>query len=773
MKSLKLSVTTPAVFIANPFLLGRKVLAFLLLFILSGCATVKDEPMNKGMSSDKFKEAEEDYFRDMDGGIKLSSGEVKGRNTWMVYSAGNDAFWDYMAARSFGTIDLLKVITSYPGSKYARDSRFSYTGMINEPGFRKATKPDQYGLWLDERTGSPDPYENAEKYPGVNGGSFYGKGSGIVGLRLFPNPAFDQAALAKWDAKKYYTDSSYYYNKKLVRPYRVGMACSFCHVGPHPLYPPADTETPEWKNLSTNVGAQYLWIGRVFGYDLKPNNFVWQLLNSSPPGALETSGIVTDNINNPRTMNAIYNVKDRLNASEAYDKERQSGNTLLLHGVTEEMHVPHILKDGADSVGILGALTRVYFNIGSFHQEWVRHFNPIVGGKTQTPISVAVAEKNSVYFQLTEKFVGNLAAFFLKASSGHHLKDVLGGEAYLAKDEKTLTLGKEVFADHCAQCHSSKQPPPQPAAGMALQKEGYLDQMRKIVMAPHFLEDNYLSDEKRYPVTEIGTHASAALGTNSIRGHVWNDFSSETYKNLPAVGKVQVHNPLDGSPYEYEMPGGGRGYYRTPSLVSLWSTAPFFHNNSLGKFTNDPSLQGRMEAFDDAAEKLLWPEKRPGTQWINGKYSGSECEKTWNLPFCSPIYRTTEESFIVINKAFLPKILRKLIEKGEDEVRIGPIPKGTPVDLLANVDLEIKLGLDQVKKHKNLLGLLINVKKSLIKIKKKNLGTEESTALLKTLVPDLLAVSKSPDFVVDRGHLFGSALSDKEKFALIGFLKTM
>ncbi len=749
---------------------------FLVMLLLPalflGCA-VMDEPMQKGMSADKFKEAEEDYFHDMDGGIGLSAGEIKGRNTWMVYSAGNDAFWDYMATRSFGTIDLLKVISSYPGSKYARDTRFKYTGMMNEPGFKKATQPDPYGLWLDERTGNPDPYENEEKYPGVNGGSFYGKGSGVVGLRIYPNPAFDKAAQAKWDAKRYFTDEQYYYDKKLVRPYRVGMACSFCHVGPHPLYPPVDVENPKWKNLSTNVGAQYLWIGRVFGYDLKPDNFLWQLLNSSPPGALETSGIVTDNINNPRTMNAIYNVKDRLNASEVYSKETQAGNTLLLHGVTEEMHVPHILKDGADSVGILGALTRVYFNIGSFHQEWTRHFNVILGGKPQTPISVAVAEKNSVYFRLTEKFVGNLAAFFLKASSGHHLKDIPGGEAYLTKDEKTLTLGKEVFAEHCAQCHSSKQPPPQPADGTALQKEGYLVEMRKIVMASDFLEDNYLSDEKRHPITEIGTHAGAALATNSIRGHVWNDFSSETYKNLPAVGKIQVQNPIDGTTYDYDMPGGGRGYYRTPSLISLWSTAPFFHNNSLGKFTNDPSLKGRMEAFDDAAEKLLWPEKRPGTQWMNGKYNGSECETTWNLPFCSPIYRTTEESFIVINKAFLPKILRGLIEDGGDAVRIGPIPKGTPIDLLANIDLEIKLGLDQVTKHKDLLALLIHVKKTLIKIKAEHLSTEESTAMLKTLVPDLLAVSKNPDFVVDRGHTFGSALSDEEKNALIGFLKTM
>ena len=40
------------------------------------------------------------------------------------------------------------------------------------------------------------------------------------------------------------------------------------------------------------------------------------------------------------------------------------------------------------------------------------------------------------------------------------------------------------------------------------------------------------------------------------------------------------------------------------------------------------------------------------------------------------------------------------------------------------------------------------------------------------LVPDLLAVSKCPDFVQDRGHYFGDTLSDADKRALIEFIKT-
>jgi len=42
------------------------------------------------------------------------------------------------------------------------------------------------------------------------------------------------------------------------------MSCGFCHVGPNPLKPPQDPDNPKWDNLSSNVGAQYFWIDRIF-----------------------------------------------------------------------------------------------------------------------------------------------------------------------------------------------------------------------------------------------------------------------------------------------------------------------------------------------------------------------------------------------------------------------------------------------------------------------------------------------------------------------------
>ena len=209
--------------------------------------TVQDEARRAGRPASSFTQADEDYFHEMDGGMALTPEEIKGRDMWLVWTGGDDRLWDTLTVTSFGAVDLLKTISSNPSLKFGRDNRWDYLGLVNEPCFEKATGPDakRYGLWLDQRSSScpPDPFENESKYPGVKigargknlpAGSFYGYATGVVGLRLFPNPDFDEAAAKKWDANRFYNDPSYYNSKDLIRPYRVGMSCAFCHVGPNP-----------------------------------------------------------------------------------------------------------------------------------------------------------------------------------------------------------------------------------------------------------------------------------------------------------------------------------------------------------------------------------------------------------------------------------------------------------------------------------------------------------------------------------------------------------
>jgi hypothetical protein len=105
----------------------------------------------------------------------------------------------------------------------------------------------------------------------------------------------------------------------------------------------------------------------------------------------------------------------------------------------------------------------------------------------------------------------------------------------------------------------------------------------------------------------------------------------------------------------------------------------------------------------------------------------------------------------------------------DDYLTIGPIPKGTPINLLANIDLNIA---DPVKTGQ-LLKVALKVKKDLHRIKSENLSPEQSAEVLKNVVPDLLKLSKRPDFITDRGHEFGTTLADADKRALIEFLKTL
>jgi hypothetical protein len=811
---------------------NRQLLSLLVIILievaLSGCVkdfatpgTVQDEAMQAGRAAQSFPAADEDFFRDMDGGMALTPEEIKGRNMWIVWTGGNDHLWDVMTNSSFGAMDLLKTVSSHPNLKFSRDNRWNYLGLVNEPCFEKATGPDpqRFGLWLDKRKPecAPDPFENEKKYPGVaigaRGktlpvGSYYGYATGIVGLRLFPNPGFDEAAARKWDPVRYYTDPSYYNSKDLIRPYRVAMSCGFCHVGPNPNKPPADPENPQWENLSSDVGAQYFWVDRILAWQADPKNFVFQLLHTSRPGTLDTSLVSTDNINNPRTMNAVYDLKARLEIAKRWGRETLAGgelnNTQFNNFVKEgpltqffqapdTVWTPRVLKDGSDSVGALGALNRVYLNIGLFSEEWLLHFNALVGGKPISPIEISVARKNSSYWNATEAQTPYMALFLLKSATPHRLKEAPGGEKYLTKDQALLTRGKMIFADRCARCHSSKAPAMAPAmdpGGCAgpnyldcwkrywdwTKTDAYKQEMRKIVSANDFLENNYLSNDLRVPVTLLETNACSPLATNALAGDIWDNFSSQSYKSLPSVGVITVYHPVTGAPIEYKMPAGGRGYTRPASLISLWSTAPFLLNNSVGRFDPSPSVEARMRSFQDSIEKMLWPEKREKDAVLGDKVPGL-------------IDRTTTASYIRVPGGYLPDGLRPLMNLAnrlfpwlvsEGDVQIGPIPKGTPVNLLANLKLlsESDEAAEKVRHGKEMLEVLHKAKEDL-KALPPGASDDEASKVFANLVDRLFALSKCPDYVVNRGHYFGTSyfkeepgLSDDDKRALIEFLKT-
>ncbi len=793
-----------------------------------------DEAQRAGRPEATFPQANEDFFHDVDNGVQLTPDEVKGRNMWLVWTGGNDRFWDRMTKDSLATFDLLKIITSHPSQTYCdgqrcdRDSRWHWLGAINEPCFEKPTGPDpkRFGLWLDVRGANcpPDPFEDETKYPGVKigsrgttfkegsalpVGSYFGYATGIIGLRLFPNPDFNQAAKDKWDPERYYSDRDYYDDPNLVRPYRVGMACGFCHVGLSPIHPPANPAQPQWADLNSTVGAQYLWMDRVFVYQADPRSLFYQLVHSYPPGTMDTSLVSTDYINNPRTMNAVYLLGPRLAEGKLWGRETLKGGELNnkqlpdFFDPPDTSWSPRVLKDGADSVGIMGALNRVYINIGLYSEEWTRHFNPFFGGKPIDPIQIATAEKNSAYWRATEAGTPFMAQFLLKAGRPDLLSRAPGGDKYLTAGAATIERGKMVFAETCARCHSSKLPDEartqlQPGGCSGpdyltcfrrywayTKTDGFKAKMRAIVETPDFLKDNYLSTDARIPVTLLRTNACSPLGTNAIRGNIWDNFSSATYKSLPTVGKITVQDPFTAERWQYQMPGGGLGYSRVPSLVSIWSTAPFLLNNRLGPFSDDPSVDGRMKIFDASIEQLLWPETREHEPGFDGY-----------------IVRTTDRSYVEIPKRSIPVELqnligvlpaspfRKVFDK-DGNFRVGPIPKGLPINLAANYQPTVDIPFGKRLQHDLAFTRLVFA----TKLNLPSLNLNDDDAMLswasKLRMP-FRTLLKCPDFVVNRGHYFGTdefnntdnlsddekafgkepPLGDEDKRALIAFLKT-
>jgi hypothetical protein len=658
-----------------------------------------------------------------------------GRDTWIHWTWGNQKIIRRAAVIAGNlpvpvSIDMFRILDSRN-----RSTRFRDFGMINEPNCRSNPDPSQtYGLYLDTFDG--DPYYPVKydlktgdspsgyapdlqlKYPGtqdVVDNRHYGYPTGIVGLRLFKNPLFDKAAEARWDVGEYFKNPG-----KMEPPYLVGFSCGFCHVSFNPNNPPANPEEPKWENLAANIGNQYLREGEIFfgkgrvvfgdrhpdpaapgdpyrTSGLAEQDFLYHYAVTQQPGTSETSRFSYDFINNPNTMNPLFGLRYRPKFTETTPWGKQRDDVM------------HVLKDGADSIGIEWALMRVPINIGCEGEYWIdRLFSPLVG-RDQRPFRIAEvlagldkkADRDKVKEQLgldldkvSPERVAELTARYrspygkepfgqdwreawkrldslakyLYSYEPARLKDVEQSNAAAAdaakkalsddsagagsKSHKDLQrAGAVVFADRCACCHSSKRPELKPTDTAKQVKEKW----RELVLAEDFLDRNFLSDDARYPVTQIKTNMARALATNAVDRDVWAEFSSRDYKALPGLApetplilNVPVFEnwhfprPLwESIRVEFDPPGGGRGYYRTPSLIGLWATAPYLHNNSVGNycviykdgskgwFPNngtrigqrhadgtwedyriDYSVAGRLAMFQDGMDKLLNPVRR-------------------------------------------------------------------------------------------------------------------------------------------------------------------
>ncbi len=640
----------------------------------------------------------------------------------------------------------------------------------------------------------------------------YGTSAGVVGLRKFPNPRFDRDAWVKlngsaasWDGYRTFLDDdsgspdsrmNRLFDGSVEPPFRIGMACGACHVAFDPLNPPADANAPKWENLKGLVGNQYSRMSQMLASGMSKHRLEWQLIAYARPGTVDTSALPMDTVSNPGTMNAIINFAKRplhdhrvlkwrkaSSCAEGADPRScwcepdKSGKCWRRSEQTEP--VPHVLKGGEDSIGYAEAIQRVYFNIGSCAEQcWLNHVpdlravDPAQRNYGQTPFDIGQCRRDCASFRAIEDRLGDVVNFFLTARP----TDLWQARGLSSLDELRVQLddefgdgaverGRRLFAYNCAGCHSSQAGPYDETDFHAVDQ------------ADPTLRVDFLSAERPVLASRVGTYQARALHSNHMATRVWDEYASRSYMERPA------------DPAQKEIfAGGGRGYYRPPSLLSLWAHAPFMHNNAIGPelcgepskpelqfyyapyvdadnrpvadppacWPFDASVEGRYKLFVASAERLLWPERRGRKMFL-----------------------TSEE--IIIDVAPQVKI-------GDLETGLSlRVPKDFPAVLINSLrykDLLQDLLLDERDPEK--LEAKYEAQLTVQRFKELKAGLSELRRLLRSqpgyFLLDLTRVrsdfiqtyySNVLDRVENDGHFFGTRLSDADKRALIAFLATL
>jgi hypothetical protein len=260
------------------------------------------------------------------------------------------------------------------------------------------------------------------------------------------------------------------------------------------------------------------------------------------------------------------------------------------------------------------------------------------------------------------------------------------------------------------------------------------------IQSDDFLKKNFLSDDRRYPLSVLHTNAARAMGHNVIE----QEFVSQEFFDLPPVKGVKIDLHLGQIEIaDNDAPDGGRGYYRTPSLFNLWASAPFLHTNAVGinpffdgtqlNYDGSTDTANRNMAFEDGMKKLLGMTDRSQGQLPNSIVRLTERASNFELTrFNAPFSGST---------TIIPL----------------PILKGLPVDLIAN------------------LAVLMQRK-----------GLADATRLLAEFVAspsaaidEVLRDSNvnqflfATDVVLNKGHEFGTELTPEAKLNLIAYLKTL
>ena len=666
----------------------------------------------------------------------------------------------------------------------------------------------------------------------------FGTSTGALGLRKFPNPRFDAAKwkalngdLATWSgftaAKAATTgiESDQRVTKladaSVEPPFLIGTTCGSCHIAFDPLNPPADPAHPKWENIKGLIGNQYTRMSELLGSGMPKTSLEYQMFAHARPGVTDTSAISHDQINNPGTINALINVAQRPvfkgemvtkwrkvascgaekdegkcwcepgHNGKCWQKSTREDDTTTVYLGGQKVVLPgvhHILKGGEDSIGGLEAIQRVYFNIGSCSEQcWVNHFadmrqvDPEQRGFGQTPFDIGQCRRDCPNFRAVEDRLQTLLDFFASAESDQtdlaaaraNQRKAAYTTADLAADldkefgKGAVTRGRTVFAENCARCHSSI---PESAGGAFANR----DFAAPNDAHPRKVRADFLGNDQATPVTEVGTFRCRSLHSNHKAGHLYMEYASDTLRKQPVVADI---------PERQELKDGGRGYYRNISLVNVWATAPFMHNNAIGpEICGKPANQANdfhRARYVDRDGKLLaeQPDCLRYDASVDGRF---DLYKRSMHELLNPKERGTKRTLtnadLIIDVGIRP--LDGKTEKplgGFGQVRI---PEGASAGFLNGLQ------------HKQLIADLYLAKRDPARLDAA--GKKAQVATLQAIADEVLKhparfvdiLREQRDFlsanyetctqeIENEGHRFGEDLSAADKKALTAFLATL
>lgn len=811
-------------------------------------------------------------------GSELTPSEQAGRDIWYKATAGNGRFHTYVFQQRLGIfIDWFRVLRADQ-----RQDRFKTWGLVNNPGCctpgsagcPAKSYEETYGF--DWCAGDQDllQYVGKEGYrdpacdmqfsaatavfdklldrshdPSTRQSSCdlaFGTSTGVMGLRKFPNPRFDEkewrelndGQLGTWEGynRKREGDDAFGYEVRQLTdgsvepPFLIGMSCGACHIAFDPRNPPEDSAKPEWDNLLGAIGNQYTRMAEILASGMPENTPEWQIFTHSRPGTVDTSAVPNDQVNNPGTMNAIINAHQRPDnfgheiikwrEVSACPVEAQESGTCWCDpqhsrkcwkkGMEKE-RVRQILKGGGDSIGAAEAVQRVYINIGSCSEQcWVNHLtdmrqlDPNQRGYGQTPMDIGQCRRDCPNFRAVEDRIGNILDFLFskKASSTplHEARGLADQEALIEQLEDefdtSIARGKQVFADNCARCHSFVPGGKDHIENLAADADAFLNRDVYALDPDTGLRANWLGNDVAQPASEIGTYRCRSLHSNHMDGHIWQEYASETYRARPA-------DDIQG-----DHADGGRGYYRSISLLDAWAHAPFMHNNAIG-----PELCGRPSSSHEAGRRVdFYNSPYVGYQDHNNNKQLDDDEPFTRLseaPACRAYDPSVQGRFDLFLDSMdmllnpdkrIPKVT--MLDQ-PIQLDIGPkVPEDDDPLRLVNVRLVIpkdtSAGMFGSFQHKEFFRDLVLSKTNVEQLEAR-LGAgnrpghvQEDIQMLQDLVTQILVapgqiyeIAKDEGDTLlqlystcrakaeNNGHRFGEALSPEDKTALTAFMATL